>query len=511
MFLGNLSAVSENKERKKSSKKKKSGKGGKSPDDTGQKELTESGVMKRERVATKPVLYTAEAENVTRAALLEFLTTCKSMILDRENVREIVKDSIDEGIGLQTAAINYQRDTLENNFQIERNYGCKEMSMIPQKYTDDPQLTSAAKEFMHTAMRSYLIALDIRKEEFLTDQQKTPMRREQILEFFEACNARMSMQETKAELKEIYNETKKPPNERVIEMQHETLEKLGFDKDFGVACLNKIGQDFPGDTELHTKFQYFGASASLTCQEATFTEFEKKEFYSKIPPMMHAFPHIWVVQQQMQQQRQQQMMQQQQATGGNNNIDNLKKSGLLSLLSNPEGRLKVQNLGARIQNSRAKVEEEIKDWTKEKKQNFYDSFGDHPVVDSLNASEDPVDKINIFVELSDGDIDSMITLMTVLASEDGQAILEGEKEKRADGQKMSAVSSIIGTMGSLTNMKFNTKHAQQECSHNSGSHNHDHGHDHGHSHGHGGSCPMHGHGHEMPADVSTGFAAKMDR
>jgi hypothetical protein len=298
-------------------------------------------------------------------------------------------------------------------------------------------------------------------------------------------------------------------------MQHGILEKLGFDKDFGVECLNKVTQDFRNDQEVATKFQYFGACANLSCQEAAFTELERKEFYSHIPPMMHSFPHIWMVQNQMALQRQQQMTQQQ-ATKSNTNIDALKQSGLLSLMGNPEGRLKVQALGARIQASKTKVEEETAAWSKDKKAAFFESFGEHPVVDTLNACNDPLEKINTFVEMSDADMNSMITLMMVLASEDGQAILHEEKSKsisagNSDGMqyRMSAVNSIISTMGSLTNLKFSNPNQQQQHQHNKNC-EHNHGHDHGHSHEHDDNCQLHGHGHQS-ADVSTGFAAKMDR
>ena len=78
------------------------------------------------------------------------------------------------------------------------------------------------------------------------------------------------------------------------------------------------------------EMQYFVACASVACQEACFSKKvlifaricivshfifvflqERAEFYAQIPPMMHNFPHVWVVQNQMTMvnQRQQQMEQ----------------------------------------------------------------------------------------------------------------------------------------------------------------------------------------------------------
>lgn len=73
------------------------------------------------------------------------------------------------------------------------------------------------------------------------------------------------MPETKEELKEVFRRTGKPPNNEVVAMQRGVLELLGFEPEFGVSCLNRINQDFPGDRELLGKMQYFAVSAELAC------------------------------------------------------------------------------------------------------------------------------------------------------------------------------------------------------------------------------------------------------
>lgn len=76
--------------------------------------------------------------------------------------------------------------------------------------------------------------------------------------------------------------------------------------------------------------------------------------------MMHHFPHIYVMQQEMM--RHQQMMHQQQQPAASDkmqDIESLKKSGLLTLLSSPDGREKMQELAQKVQNSKQRTEQEV--------------------------------------------------------------------------------------------------------------------------------------------------------
>lgn len=112
------------------------------------------------------------------------------MVLIKSNVAEIVEASVTKNIGLYIAAIDFQRDVLEHNFQIERNYGCKYLALIPENHGSDVALLEAAKGFMLTAMKSYLLQLQYRKDHYIKDQVNLqPMNRIQILEFFEGCNS----------------------------------------------------------------------------------------------------------------------------------------------------------------------------------------------------------------------------------------------------------------------------------------------------------------------------------
>ncbi len=76
----------------------------------------------------------------------------------------------------------------------------------------------------------------------------------------------MGLPETKQELRTIYQTEKKPPNERVIEMQRNVLKVLGYNPDFAVSCLNTLRTDYPNDREVQMKFQFFVLAAELAVQ-----------------------------------------------------------------------------------------------------------------------------------------------------------------------------------------------------------------------------------------------------
>lgn len=140
------------------------------------------------------IQYTAEIGKVPRDVLLDFLTTCVRMLLEEYNIVEIIQDSFETKQGLHLAAVEFQRDVLEHNFGIERNFGCKYLAMLAVHHPDDGEVIEAAKNFMFTCMRSYVNALKHRNKMYrkglLTrPAENEPMNRSAILEFFEGCNA----------------------------------------------------------------------------------------------------------------------------------------------------------------------------------------------------------------------------------------------------------------------------------------------------------------------------------
>ena len=73
----------------------------------------------------------------------------------------------------------------------------------------------------------------------------------------------MSLNETKAELRAMFESTGQMPNKRIIDMQHQVLELIGVEHKYGVSCLNSIPQTYANDRELHIKMNQFMIRANL--------------------------------------------------------------------------------------------------------------------------------------------------------------------------------------------------------------------------------------------------------
>ena len=198
-----------------------------------------------------------------------YFIDCTAMMLDPENISEIVRDSETLKKPLHEASMEFQRDVLEYNFQIERNFGCKYLSQIPSKMPDDVEMLELAKRFMFTAMRCYL---EVLRRRVAMKGGRGKLRtsggfsRDQIMEFLEACNAQMAMPETKAELKQLFLQTREAPGAKIIEIQRSIIEMVGLEASYGVSCLNRITTDFPDDRELMTKMQNFAMCAQVSCK-----------------------------------------------------------------------------------------------------------------------------------------------------------------------------------------------------------------------------------------------------
>jgi hypothetical protein len=84
--------------------------------------------------------------------------------------------------------MEFQRDVMEFNHQIERNFGCKCLSLIPRSSPDDKELEEAAVGFMLASMECYVKTLKARSKQFRGKNRSTGgMSRESILEFLEVC------------------------------------------------------------------------------------------------------------------------------------------------------------------------------------------------------------------------------------------------------------------------------------------------------------------------------------
>lgn len=152
--------------------------------------------MTRGKPGVKPILYSATLTSggMPRDVILAFLRGCVDMMLDEKNLNDMINDSVRKNIGLHEGAVHFQRDVMEYNYQIEREFGCRYLALIPQNHPDDTELLEATKAFMFSALRSYVNNLHLRSRRYKSGNLQPPhpnmpMSRTSILEFLEGCNA----------------------------------------------------------------------------------------------------------------------------------------------------------------------------------------------------------------------------------------------------------------------------------------------------------------------------------
>jgi len=173
----------------------------------------------------------------------------------------------------------------------------------------------------------------------------------------------MAMSETKATLRQVFLATKKPPNEKMIEMQRSVLVMIGYDADFGVSCLNTLQRDYPDNRELAHKMQQFALCAQVHCQIACMSDEEKAIFYKDVPIFMHHCPHLFVMQQQMRSMQQQQQQQQghmhdhSHAAGSVPSMDPDMVSRMQEMVRNPEAKRMMEVMSAKMTEIQPKVYE----------------------------------------------------------------------------------------------------------------------------------------------------------
>lgn len=198
-----------------------------------------------------------------KQAMLDFLSAGVKM-METEATRELLKD--------RKAVPHAGHKLIELQraqwpiLGFDADIGCKALDEIDGKDEGNKVLLAERSRFMQTAMRTYLQAIKDRRPAVL--EKKKPLPRAMILEFFDACNTRMDLPETKEALLKHLTTECKVPNELIIDMQTQLLEDLGYEKEHGCAMLSRVPQDFPNDAEVHQKMQMWKMKASQTCMAA---------------------------------------------------------------------------------------------------------------------------------------------------------------------------------------------------------------------------------------------------
>lgn len=227
------------------------------------------------------------------------------------------------------------------------------------------------------------------------------------------------MPETKATLRQVFVSTKKPPNERMIEMQRSVLVMLGYDADFGISCLNAVQRDYPDNREIAQKMQQFAICAQVHCQIACMSEEERERFYKDIPLFMYHCPHLYVMQQQMKMMQQRQMQMQTEAGRGQTydhshqgmSMSAEMASRVQEIAQNPEAKRMMEQLSTKMSDLQPRVFEKVSKWSEEQKMSYFSSFsGDPLLVDLQAAGDDPILRLEKFMSLNDEEIEKVITI-----------------------------------------------------------------------------------------------------
>lgn len=211
---------------------------------------------------------------------------------------------------------------------------------------------------------------------------------------------------------------------------------------------------------------------SIWYSMSTMDETELAHFLSQVPPLLHHCPQVHVLQQRMM--AHQQMQIQQKMAGQTPQITPeqraqdtkaLQNSGMLAFLGTPEGRQQLQEMSAKVTESRKRVEEEITTWDTEKKSDFVSSFEGHPVLAALSEPREPLEKMKVILSFSDADLDAAMKMIVMLtADESGEMMTELRKKASATGegdgsgsdgtaQRHQAMHSMVAALSSLDNMK----------------------------------------------------------
>jgi hypothetical protein len=499
----------------------------------------EGKMRKRLPKGTKPILYSAD-KGAGPDVMLKFFHAVTDMLMDPENIREIVAESNANNVPLFVQSMNFQKDVLEYNFQIEREYGCAQLGLVAVKYPDNPELVAAAKKFMLVAMESYVEQVKYRAAERFQKIRKASglkenanvlrtaggMTKQDYLEFFEACNAVMPLPHTRAALKkefEVSGEKFEQVGKMAIAIQHRMLELIGVDYRYGVQCLNQVGQLHRTDAEIQMKFMSFQVCAELYCKLASFTPEKEMAFLAEVPAYMRDFPHIFFI-------KKQHMMNEANARGGpmagsqrmapDDPRISEEQRKLFGLLSSEEGAKSISDLFQRVNTSKDDVIKDIEAMDASARQAYFDGFKSQSITAELKniKPENATESLQKFTSMSQEDLIKVLKMNAVFNADmrSGGTLMKVMKETPDVANSMMHFSQMVRV---ISQSVMQQQQQQQGGQGGQGGHDHSHGHGHGHGHGgHGGQPPAggghagghggHDHSHDHNGNCVTGGAPK---
>ena len=380
--------------------------------------------------------------------------------MDTNETDALVREYLSSGVLLSTILPRFQRRLMAWDIKIEPNFGCHYVANLPRSQPNDVEIANGVKRFTFICMRAYVSCLkrsvELRTEP-LKSSGKFPM--ELCVEFYEgsfklcyfilyifilylinfaslvaACNCLMAMPETKKSLKQIYEETRRPPTARVMELQRTVFPWLGYEADYGVKCLERSQSTIAEDPPRMQKQQMFLVCGDLAVKESMMSPEQRKAFYAEIPITMHNSPHIYVVHKHNSARaaHQQHIARNPAANSSHAPMDRgtfpaegLSKQSpeeLAAALSNAEIRSKMESLQARISSLKAETAAEVADWTAAQREDFFAACDqDSKITDMSNLAASgaggPMAQLNAFMSMSDIELRNFVKLQAVLMND----------------------------------------------------------------------------------------------
>jgi len=197
---------------------------------------------------------------VTKTTIEAFLTKCVSS-MKSEETRAALKDSEAGRPGSKLVEIQAK---VWEELGLTVPQGRMAVNAIEKNYPDDNEvLLELRNEFSRTAEAIYLQSLEDRRPVALEKEAKLP--RDVVLEFFDACNLKLDMPDVKERLAKHVSTEGSLPEEIINDIHQDIMELLGYEREHGKACFEKLGEDFAEDKEVAQNYQMWQRKTSVAC------------------------------------------------------------------------------------------------------------------------------------------------------------------------------------------------------------------------------------------------------
>lgn len=201
-----------------------------------------------------------DAPFVTKTTVEAFLTKCITL-MKSEETRDALKDPEAGRPGVKLVEI---QANIWQELGLTVPQGRMAVNSIEKNYPDDHDaLLELRSDFSRTAEATYLQSLEDRRPAVLQSEAKLP--RDVVLEFFDACNLKLDMPDVKERLEKHVLTEGSLPEDIINEIHQDVMELLGYEREHGKACFEKLGEDFAEDREVAQNYQMWQRKTSVAC------------------------------------------------------------------------------------------------------------------------------------------------------------------------------------------------------------------------------------------------------